>query len=145
MDLSTRILKTENVYASNEPLCQPIYQTSVFQMPSYKEAIRCEEDFHPLAYYTRFGNPTVSFLEQQLITVTGYEKCIIFPSGMSAITSTFISIVKTGDIVFISNRLYGDTLKFFLEQLPRFGVKIHFFDILDTDSLLKQFSLSKSR
>ncbi len=136
MDSFSRMLKTPNIGAENEPLCQPIYQTSLFQMPSYTEAIRCEKAVHPSAYYTRWGNPTVSFLEQQLLAICGYEKSLIFPSGMSAITTTLISLLKSGDTLFASNRLYGDTLKFIVEELPRFGVNVIFFDILDADALM---------
>jgi Cystathionine beta-lyases/cystathionine gamma-synthases len=135
MDHFSQMLLTPSVSAENEPLCQPIYQTSLFQMPSYEEAIRCENTVHPSAYYTRWGNPTVSFLENQLLAISGYEKALIFPSGMSAITTTLLSLIKAGDTLFASNRLYGDTLKFFVEELPRFGVEVTFFDILDLDTL----------
>lgn len=138
MDSFTRMLKTPNVDAENEPLCQPIYQTSLFQMPSYTEAVRCENAVHPSDYYTRWGNPTVSFLENQLLAISGYKRSLIFPSGMSAITTTLIALINSGDTLFASNRLYGDTLKFLVEELPRFGVEVIFFDILD-EKILKSY------
>jgi len=143
MDNFSKMLKTANVYAKNDPLCQPIYQTSVFKMPSYEEAVRCENANQPTDYYTRWGNPTISFLEKQLTNISGYEKCLIFPSGMSAITTTLLSLVKANDVIFASNRLYGDTLKFFIEELPRFGIKVLFFDINNIEDILKNFSPSK--
>ena len=133
--LSSRLLRVKPVIAKNDPLCQPIYQTSVFTMPSYEEAVRCENTTQPVSYYSRWGNPTVCFLEKQLSTVTGYEKALIFPSGMSAITTTLLSLVKKGDIILASNRLYGDTLKFFIEELPRLGVKVFFFDIENLNAI----------
>lgn len=135
IELSSRLLKVKPVISENSPLCQPIYQTSVFRMPSYEEAVRCENATHPISYYSRWGNPTVRFLEEQLLAITGYENALIFPSGMSAITTTFLSLMKEGDTLLASNRLYGDTLKFFIEELPRLGVKVHFFDINDIDAI----------
>lgn len=144
MDSFSQMLLTSSINAENKPLCQPIYQTSLFQMPSYEEAVRCEKTIHPSAYYTRWGNPTVTFLEKQLLAICGYENSLIFPSGMSAITTTLLSLVKAGDILFASNRLYGDTLKFFVEELPRLGVKVIFFDILDVDILIDHPSVQKA-
>ena len=132
---SSRLLKVQPVIAENSPICQPIYQTAVFQMPSYEEAVRCEQATQPIAYYSRWGNPTVRFLEEQLVAITGYERALIFPSGMSAITTTLLSLVKKGDTLLASNRLYGDTLKFLIEELPRLGVMVRFFDIEKIDSI----------
>lgn len=128
MERFTRLLRVPNVLAEHEPVVQPIYQSSVFRMPSHEVAVRTEDEIHPDAYYTRWGNPTVSYLENQLSTLLGCNASLVFPSGMSAITATVMALVSPGDLVAVSSALYGDTTRFFLEELRRWGVEVALFE-----------------
>lgn len=85
---ATRLMNVPPVGHQYEPLVQPIYQTSLFRMPDYATAVATEHEVHPASYYTRWGNPTVSYLEDQLSLLMHTEKSLVFPSGMSAITTT---------------------------------------------------------
>lgn len=135
MESATRMLHVKPVVAENQPFTQQIYQTSVFRMPSYDQAVKLEHEVKPSSYYTRWGNPTTNHLEDQLCCLSGYEKALIFPSGMSAITMTILALVKPGDTILASTRLYGDTLRFLLEELPKFRITVIFFDVTSVNSL----------
>jgi cystathionine beta-lyase/cystathionine gamma-synthase len=124
----TRFLKLPNVVAERDPLIQPVYQSSIFRMPNYQAAVETEHTVHPNSYYGRWGNPTVSYLENQLSTLCGCEASLVFPTGMSAITTTVFALVSPGDLIAVSTALYGDTIRFFVEELKRFGIKTAWFD-----------------
>jgi cystathionine beta-lyase/cystathionine gamma-synthase len=128
MEKITKLLKTPIVLSDNEPVVQPIYQSSIFKMPDYATAVSTEHEVHPDSYYTRWGNPTVSYLEDQISILFEKEASLIFPSGMSAITTLLFALAEPGDTIAVSNSLYGDTTRFFLEDLKKWGINIAFFD-----------------
>jgi len=132
---STRLMNLEVVGHEHEPLVQPIYQTSLFRMPSYQTAVSTEHQVHPTSYYTRWGNPTVSYLENQISLLMHKDKSLIFPSGMSAITTTLLALARPGDVVAIASSLYGDTTRFFLEDFTQWGGVVKVFDPADAQSL----------
>lgn len=132
---STRLMNVPPVGHEYEPLVQPIYQTSLFRMPDYSTAVATEHRVHPGSYYTRWGNPTVSYLENQLSLLMRTERSLVFPSGMSAITTTLFALLTPGDLVLAADTLYGDTTRFFLEDLRKWGVRVELFDPADASTL----------
>ena len=75
-----------------------------------------------LFVYTRYANPTVRELEQAIAALEGAEAALALSSGMAAMTTGILSIVRAGDEVLGSTSLYGGTLRLLTETLPRFGV-----------------------
>jgi cystathionine beta-lyase/cystathionine gamma-synthase len=128
MDRFTRLHHVRPVHAEHEPVVQPIYASNIFRMPSHAVAAATEAAVHPSAYYTRWGNPTVAFLENQLSALLGCNASLVFPSGMSAITTTLLALLEPGDRVAVSSALYGDTTRFFVEELARLGIAADLFD-----------------
>ena len=133
----TQLLNLDIVSSTHLPLVQPLYETSLFRMPDYQTAMATEHAIHPLSYYSRWGNPTVAYLENQLSLLLNKEKTLIFPTGMAAITTTLFSLLKPHDVIAISNALYGDTSRFFLEDLIKWGVKVKTFDSTQADTLAR--------
>ncbi len=56
----------------------------------------------------------------------GGDLGIIFNSGMAAITASMLAFLKSGDHVIFSSPLYGGTMKFATEELPKLGVTYSF-------------------
>jgi len=78
--------------------------------------------------YTRFDNPTVRAVERKMAVLEEAEDSAAFSSGMATITTTILTLVSNGDHVVASMDLYGGTLTFFQEILPRFGVEVSLVD-----------------
>jgi cystathionine beta-lyase/cystathionine gamma-synthase len=76
--------------------------------------------------YTRYHNPTVTEAEERLALMAGAEKALLFSSGMAAITSAILSIVKKGDEILSTPALYGGTYRFFRDILPRHGITVRY-------------------
>jgi cystathionine beta-lyase/cystathionine gamma-synthase len=108
--------------ARSGPLATPIVQTSTFAFASSAEMRRFLEGDDELFLYTRYANPTVRELEEALAALEGAFSALALSSGMAAMTSAILSVVRAGDEVLGSASLYGGTLRLLTETLPRFGV-----------------------
>jgi len=73
--------------------------------------------------YGRYGNPTETVAQHRLADLEGSEDCLLFTSGMSAITTTIFALIKTGDHIIITDDAYKKTLEFCNAYLARFGVE----------------------
>lgn len=81
--------------------------------------------------YGRVGNPTTSILEARLAALEEGEAALATSSGMGAITSVILSLVKAGDEVLADKTLYGCTFSLLHHHLARFGVTTRFVDMTD--------------
>ncbi|HVC02736.1 MAG TPA: cystathionine gamma-synthase family protein [Steroidobacteraceae bacterium] len=82
--------------------------------------------------YSRFNNPNLEVLEDRLALCEGGELAAVFSSGMAAISTTLWSYVRPGDVVLLSQPLYGGTETLIDKTLPLFGVEaVAFADGLD--------------
>lgn len=109
----------------NGPVAPEIYQTSTFEVTDNEEQIRVTTTDR---YYTRWGNPTITLAEQTLAALEGTEAALVFASGMGAITTTILSLLKAGDHIVAQREVYGGVAKFFSEWLPRLGIETTFVD-----------------
>lgn len=76
--------------------------------------------------YSRFTNPTVSMLQDRLAALEGGEACVATASGMSAILTLSMALLKAGDHVVCSRAVFGTTLQLYSGILARFGVETSF-------------------
>jgi O-succinylhomoserine sulfhydrylase len=76
--------------------------------------------------YSRFSNPTVAMFQDRLAALEGAEACVATASGMSAILSMSMALLKAGDHVVCSNAVFGSTVTLYSGVLARFGVQTTF-------------------
>jgi cystathionine gamma-synthase len=100
----------------------PIVQTSTYVFHSSDEIKRYTEKRLSRYEYGRYGNPTQEAVEKKLAQLEGAEACLLFDSGMSAITCTLLTFLSAGDHIILTDDVYGQTLKFCTRHLPRFGI-----------------------
>jgi cystathionine beta-lyase/cystathionine gamma-synthase len=112
----------------NGPVAPEIYQTSTFEVADNEEQIRVTTTDR---YYTRWGNPTITLAEQTVAALEGTESGLVFASGMGAITTTILSLLKAGDHIVAQRDLYGGVTKFFSEWLPKLGIETSLVDTND--------------
>jgi len=72
--------------------------------------------------YGRYGNPTVREVEQRVAALDGAEDALLFASGMAAITTAVLALVKAGDHVVLFRDAYRRTREFVVGTLARLGV-----------------------
>ena len=106
-----------------DTLTTPIFQTSTFVFKDSRDIEEYTKGNKPRFEYGRYGNPTELIAERRLADLEGAEDCLVFSSGMMAITTTILSLVKTGDHIVITDDSYKKTLEFCRSYLQRFGVE----------------------
>lgn len=76
--------------------------------------------------YGRYGNPTVRAAEQKISALEGADETVLFPSGMSAMTTLLLAMLKPGDHVVMTSDCYRRTRQFIRTTLLKFGVQHSF-------------------
>ncbi len=112
---------------------EALYLTSGFVYDSAEQAEATFKNEVQHYQYSRFGNPTVSMLENRLALIEGAEACRATATGMAAVHSALLSHLKTGDRVVASRALFGSCHWIVSTLLPRYGVKTEFVDGADMD------------
>jgi len=112
----------------------PIYQTTsyVFNDTEHAANLFGLKEFGFI--YTRLNNPTNDILEKRLAALEGGLAAAVFASGTAAISSTFLTLFKTGDHIVSSSSLYGGTFNLLNVTLPRFGIDVSFVDADNVDN-----------
>ncbi len=128
--------ETESVHGSadlekrNAPMAQPIYQTSTFKVTDSDEQLRATSTD---MFYTRYGNPTHTAVESRIAELEGADAALLFASGMNAITTSILALVKSGDHIVAQRDIYGGVTKFLSTWLPKLGIETTFVDTTDYD------------
>ena len=110
---------------------EPIFPTSSFVFKDAAQAAARFSNQEPGNIYSRFTNPTVRTFEQRLAALEGAERCIGTSSGMSAILSTCLGLLKQGDHIVSSRSIFGTTVGLFNGILSKFGIETSFVPLTD--------------
>ena len=112
----------------------PIYQSTSYVFNDSDHAANLFSLSESGYIYTRLNNPTNDVLEQRLASVEGGVAAVATASGTSAIATTFMTLLKSGDHIVASNSLYGGTYNMLKNTLPRFGITTTFVDPDNVDN-----------
>ena len=113
--------------------CEPIFTTSSYVFSSAAQAAARFSDEEPGNIYSRFTNPTVRTFEQRLAAMEGADSCVATASGMSAILSTCLGLLGSGDHIVSSRSIFGSTTMLFTNFLEKLGIKTSFVNLTDID------------
>lgn len=85
--------------------------------------------------YTRLSNPTTDVFQKRLAALEGGVAAVATSSGQAAIFATMANLVKSGDTILISDKIYGGSVTLLASSLANFGIKTKVFDAQDTTKL----------
>jgi O-succinylhomoserine sulfhydrylase len=105
---------------------EALYLTSSFVFKSAAQAAARFANQEPGNIYSRFTNPTLTAFEQRLAALEGAECCVSTSSGMAAILSCVMGLLKAGDHIVCSSGVFGATVQLFGGIMKRFGVDTTF-------------------
>ena len=121
---STLVIHSNRSYENqSNSILFPIHQTATY----IHESVGVTKGYG----YSRGANPTVNALEQAIAAVEGTEHALCFRSGMSAITTLCLALLKAGDHVILSSVIYGGTTRLFLQVLKNFAIEYTYADTAD--------------
>ncbi len=117
----------------------PIYQTSTFV---FDDCAQGGDRFAGAASgyrYTRLGNPNTDEAAKRIAALDNADAGIITSTGMSAISTVFLGLLKSGDHFLASKCLYGGTVTLINKVLEGYGITGTFIDVNDETELEKAF------
>jgi len=131
LDIETLAIRAGHERTHELEHSEALFLTSSFVFNSAEEAAERFAGTSPGNVYSRFSNPTVRMFEQRIAAMEGGERAVALASGMSAIVSTMIALLKAGDHVVCSRGVFGTTVVIFEKYLKKFGVDCTFVDLAD--------------
>jgi cystathionine gamma-lyase len=125
---STLVIHSNRVYENqSNSILFPIHQTATY----IHESVGVTKGYG----YSRGANPTVNALEQSIAAIEGSNSCLCFRSGMAAISTLCLALLKAGDHVILSEVIYGGTARLFQQVLVHFEVEYTFVDTSDLEAV----------
>jgi O-acetylhomoserine (thiol)-lyase len=112
----------------------PIHQTATFAYPTAQDMANVFRGRAPGHVYTRISNPTTLALEQRLAALEGGIGCVATSSGMAAIASVMVALLRSGDEILSATGIFGGTVSLFTNVLGRFGVRAVWAEAGDMDA-----------
>ncbi|MBN2145678.1 MAG: aminotransferase class I/II-fold pyridoxal phosphate-dependent enzyme [Candidatus Aureabacteria bacterium] len=136
-------LYTDSVHAGeghfkySDALTVPIFQTATYVFKNSHDIDKFSKKELQHYEYGRYGNPTQKAAEKKLAIMEGGEDCLLFASGMAAITTTLLAFLSKGDHIVLTDDSYKKTYQFCTSELPRFGIETSVVEMGDYDQLSK--------
>ena len=114
---------------SQKTMQVPIYMTTAYEYEDTDHAARLFDLQEEGNIYTRIGNPTTRVFEKRIAALEKGVDALATASGMAAIFYTVSNLVKSGDNVIISDKLYGGSITLNTQTLKQFGISAKYFDV----------------
>lgn len=121
--------------SDNIPLVAPVYQSAKFSVPTVAEVKALIDGRREGFLYSRVSNPTLKELELLLAQLQGRNDAICFSSGVGALSTLFLSLLKQGDHVILFRECYRPTRYLVNKLLNKFGVQSSLIGVDQLDDL----------
>lgn len=131
MSVDTLAVRAGQIRTGQLEHSDAIFPTSSFVYGSAAQAAARFGGEEPGNIYSRFTNPTVQAFEARIAAMEGGEKAVATSSGMAAILSTCMALLKSGDHVVCSRGVFGTTNVLFQRYMAKFGVETSFVSLTD--------------
>lgn len=130
MKFNTDVIHAEQLHAeltgSYKPVAMahvsPIYQTSTYVLKDFDTAVYLNQHVDEGFVYSRFGSPNADELEKKIAYLEHAEAGLALASGLGAISTAIISLVKAGDHIVFGDVIYGCSYTLISQVLAKFGV-----------------------
>jgi O-succinylhomoserine sulfhydrylase len=131
---ATRLVRGGMARTPYGEISEPIFLTQSFAYDTAEAADKRFSGEEPGFIYARYGNPTVKTFEDRLALLEGVEGCRATASGMAAVHTALVGLLKAGDHLVASRALFGSCRWIVTQMLPRFGVESTVVDGTDLEA-----------
>jgi O-succinylhomoserine sulfhydrylase len=135
----TNAIRTQIPRTKEREHSTPLYLTSSFVFEDAEQARAMFADEIQGNIYTRFSNPNNSELIQKLCLLEKTESGIATASGMSAVFTSLMALLKQGDHILVSRSVFGSTHQILTQIFPRYGIEHTYVDINKPEDWEKEF------
>lgn len=129
--LDTRAVRSGQRRSAEGEHSEPIFTTSSYVFASAAEAAARFSGEQAGNVYSRYTNPTVRTFEERIAALEGAEMGVATASGMAAILSTCMALLKAGDHIVCSRSVFGTTTVLLTKFLAKVGIRTTFVDLVD--------------
>jgi O-succinylhomoserine sulfhydrylase len=134
LGFNTRAVRVGQVRSQEGEHSEALFPTSSFVFNNAAQAAARFSQTEPGNIYSRFTNPTVRNFEERLAALEGGERCMATASGMAAIFSTCLGLLKAGDHLVASQSIFGATVTLLNNILAKFAIQTTFVNLTDIES-----------
>ncbi len=131
MSFDTLAVRAGYLQSSFQENSEALFLTSSFTYKNAAEAARRFANEEPGFIYSRFTNPTVTMFQDRLAALEGTEACIATSTGMAAISSAVMALLKQGDHIVSSQSVFGTVMPLLNQICKRFGIDTTWVDPTD--------------
>lgn len=139
MKKETQLIQAgKNSFNNSGSVTEPIYKTSTVLFPTLKSYMEANSDkflykhnfnaISPDYGYGISGTPTTFALQEAVAKIEDAKYSLLYPSGLSSITSTLLSLLKSGDHILITDSVYNPVKRFHKEVLKRLNIEATYYD-----------------
>ncbi len=119
-------LSTQLVHAGEEPRVAGAVSLPVFQSSTYESG--GEAAYHDIRYIRLNNTPNHRALGEKFAAIEGTEAALVCSSGMAAISTTLLTLLRPGDHLLVQPCLYGGTHELITRDLAALGIEHDVFD-----------------
>ena len=113
----------------------PVYHTSTILFPTMADFESARKGTYPHSTYGRYGTESNRALEQTIAELEGADYALLVPSGMAAISTALLALLKQGDHILVADTVYEPTRHFCDQELARFGIETTYYDPMAGSSI----------
>jgi cystathionine beta-lyase/cystathionine gamma-synthase len=135
MERIFRHIDTKAVHAGEpEPRWSGAVAMPIFQTAMFETRVDGDADYHDLRYIRLNNTPNHVVLGKKLAALENAEAALVASSGMAAITTALLTVLKTGDHLLVQDCTYGGTHSFVTHEFQRYGMTYDVIDGADPES-----------
>jgi cystathionine beta-lyase len=117
-------------FANHGILNPPVYHASTIVFPTLAALEHADRTPFEGTRYGRRGTPTTFALEEAVTALEGGFRSIAVPSGLAAITTVLLALLRQGDHLLVADSVYAPTRRFCDRILTGYGVEVGYYDPL---------------
>jgi O-succinylhomoserine sulfhydrylase len=132
---NTKSVRTQTRRSSFKEHSTPLYLTSSFLFDDAEDMRAVFADEKQGYIYSRYTNPTTDEFVTKVCLLEGAEAGVATGSGMAAIYSTFMALLKSGDHIISCSSVFGATHTILTKYFPRIGISHSYFDVREPEKI----------
>lgn len=124
----TKAIRLQTPHTQENEHSTPLFPTSSFCFDNAEVMRAAFADETDAYIYSRFSNPNVQEFTDKLVALEGAEAGYATASGMSAISASFLALLKAGDHLLCCRSIFGSTHTVISKFLPKYGIEYTYVD-----------------
>jgi len=118
-----------------------VFKASTVYFPSVADMRQMEWKDKSAYTYGLHGTPTTYMLEERLCTLEGGAQCLLAPSGLAALATVALALLRSGDEVLLPDNAYGPNKALAEGELRHYGITHQLYDPMNPQDLASKISL----